>query len=1002
MSKKILVIGSGPIIIGQAAEFDYSGTQGCLALREEGHQVILVNPNPATIMTDHAIADQVYCEPLTLESVTAIVKQEKPDALLAGLGGQTALNLAVELEGAGVLEQYGVELLGTSVASIQQGEDRELFRTLMDKLDQPVPESEVIKNVEEAITFVQKVGYPVISRPAYTLGGRGGGIAHNEEQLVELMENGLKASPIQQVIMEKSIAGFKEIEYEIMRDQNGTCISVCNMENVDPVGVHTGDSIVVAPSQTLTDSEYQMLRTASFEIVSALEVIGGCNVQLALNPYSKQYYVIEVNPRVSRSSALASKATGYPIAKMATKLALGYSLDQLINPLTGHTYASFEPALDYVVVKFPRWPFDKFPEADRLLGTKMKATGEVMAIDRTLEAAFQKAIQCLDTKAPVIRNVEDHLKEATDLRFFAIMEAFRQGHSQEWVHEQTKVDYFFLQAIHQIIDIENALEVEGLSQATVHRAKWFGFSDQQIALYAGVKEETVKQYRTEQNIHSSFKMVDTCAAEFEAETNYVYRTFAGANEIEPLTANKKALIIGSGPIRIGQGVEFDYSAVKAIESLKLLGWTTIMLNNNPETVSTDYETADRLYFEPITKEVIEDIVTQESVDLVFTSFGGQTAINMAEELEQARLPIAGVSFDVLDALEDRDRFYAALDELGIPHVSGQTCASEEEALRVADQYEYPLLCRPSYVIGGQGMVKVQNKQELMQALSKMEQRHFPVILDPFVIGNEVEVDLVGDGKHVYIPGLMEHIEPAGVHSGDSMSIFPATLPESIEAHVRTYSQKIVEHFGYKGIMNIQFLWKDEHVYVLEVNPRASRTVPIISKVSTQSLVDLAIRVVADGLDLEHVTIPEIEQVAVKYPLFSSHALPELDHTLGANMKSTGEGMCIGKTVGEAMAKVFSHLPNLLEKPETAFVEIDTDVEGSTLPFDKWVQTKDASVYVNDKKTAEAKRRRIQALKYGMTVFSEPTTFQAYVESIPYAKALPVTLPKTIMQGVQSQ
>lgn len=1001
MSKKILVIGSGPIIIGQAAEFDYSGTQGCLALREEGYEVILVNPNPATIMTDHTVADTVYCEPLTLESVTAIVKKERPDALLAGLGGQTALNLAVELEEIGVLNEYNVELLGTSVASIQKGEDRELFRALMEKLEQPVPESEVIKSVDEALTFVQKVGYPVISRPAYTLGGRGGGIAHDEEQLKELMENGLKASPIQQVIMEKSIAGFKEIEYEIMRDHKGTCISVCNMENVDPVGVHTGDSIVVAPSQTLTDSEYQMLRTASFEIVSALDVIGGCNVQLALDPFSQQYYVIEVNPRVSRSSALASKATGYPIAKMATKIALGYSLDQLINPLTGHTYASFEPALDYVVVKFPRWPFDKFPKADRVLGTKMKATGEVMAIDRTLEAAFQKAIQCLDTKAPVIERIEEHLEKATDLRFFAMLEAFRQGSSMEWVHKQTKVDYFFLQAISHVIEIEKSLQLGEVSQKKLQQAKWFGFSDKQIAALSGKSQLEVKQLRDDYDIQPSFKMVDTCAAEFEAATNYVYRTFAGANEISPLSKNKKALIIGSGPIRIGQGVEFDYSAVKAIESLKALGWTTVMLNNNPETVSTDYETADRLYFEPITKEVIEDIVTHESVDLVFTSFGGQTAINMAEELEQAGIPIAGVSSDVLDALEDRDRFYAGLDEVKVPHVSGQTCGSKEEALRVADQYEYPLLCRPSYVIGGQGMVKVQNKQELIEALGEMEGRHFPVILDPFVIGNEIEVDLVGDGKHIFIPGMMAHIEPAGVHSGDSMSVFPAALPANVEEKVKAYSQKIVEYFSYQGIMNIQFLWKGEDVYVLEVNPRASRTVPIISKVSTVSLVDLAIRVVTEGLDLQQIMSPEIDQVAVKYPLFSSHALPELDHTLGANMKSTGEGMCLGTTVGEALAKVFSHLPDLYQNPEAAFIELDIDLKCSELSFDEWVQTKEATVYVNDQKTSEAKRRRIQALKYGITVFSEPTTFQAYIDSLSYKKPLPVELPKTLLQGVQS-
>ena len=1005
MSKTVLVIGSGPIVIGQAAEFDYSGTQGCLAVREEGYKAILVNPNPATIMTDYTIADAVYCEPLTVQSITAIIEKEQPDALLAGLGGQTALNLAVELEKEGVLNRYQVELLGTSVASIQQGEDRELFRELMESLGQPISESQVVSKVEEAIEFATKVGFPVISRPAYTLGGRGGGIANDPESLKELIENGLKASPIQQVIMEKSIAGFKEVEYEIMRDQNGTCISVCNMENFDPVGVHTGDSIVVAPSQTLTDTEYQMLRTAACTIVSALEVIGGCNVQFALDPYSKEYYVIEVNPRVSRSSALASKATGYPIAKMATKIALGYPLDELLNPLTGDTFASFEPALDYVVVKFPRWPFDKFPEADRTLGTKMKATGEVMAIDRTLEAAFQKAIQSIDTAVPFIEDIEKEMTTPTDLRFFAILQAMRQQASVDWVHEKTHIDRFFLHSLKQMIDLESKLQSHTLStlpEPLLKTAKWFGFSDLQIAHHTKASEREVRGLRKRSHILPSYKMVDTCAAEFEAQTNYVYRTYAGVNEIEPLQADKKALIIGSGPIRIGQGVEFDYSAVKAIDSLKALGWTTIMLNNNPETVSTDYETADRLYFEPITTEVIAGIVEHEEVDLVFTAFGGQTAINLAEELEDAGLPVAGVSTDVLDALEDRDRFYEALDQLQVPHVAGQTCHSQQEALQVADQYEYPLLCRPSYVIGGQGMVKVHNKQELKAALAKTNERHYPVILDPFVVGKEIEIDLVGDGEDVFIPGMMEHIEPAGVHSGDSMSVFPASLPQAIEKKVRHYSQQIVEHFTYQGIMNIQFLWQDEEVFVLEVNPRASRTVPIVSKVSGHSLVDLAVRVMADDQDVHQIPFVEMPYVAVKYPLFSSHAMPELDHILGANMKSTGEGMCLGHSVGEALAKVFSHLPDLRQEPEACFID-SNDVDESlatSLSFEDWVQTKEAAVYVNNKSGEVAKGRRIQALKYGIFVFSEPSTFKAYIDSFPYKNTEPIALPK-MNQGVQS-
>ncbi|MGI8313593.1 carbamoyl phosphate synthase large subunit [Halobacillus mangrovi] len=1008
MSKKVLVIGSGPIVIGQAAEFDYSGTQGCLALREEGYEVILVNNNPATIMTDYTIADVVYSEPLTVESLTSIIKKEKPDALLAGLGGQTALNLAVELEKAEVLKTYGVELLGTSVKSIQQGEDRELFRELMDQLGQPVPESEVISTVEEALKFAERVGYPIISRPAYTLGGRGGGIAESESALEELIQNGLKASPIKQVIIEKSIAGFKEIEYEIMRDTNGTCISVCNMENFDPVGVHTGDSIVVAPSQTLTDKEYQMLRTASLQIVSALEVIGGCNVQLALDPNSNRYYVIEVNPRVSRSSALASKATGYPIAKMATKVALGYPLDALENPLTGHTYASFEPALDYVVVKFPRWPFDKFSEANRKLGTTMRATGEVMAIDRTLEGAFQKAVQSLDTKPPAITNAEEHLTKPTDLRYFAILSELRAGKTIEEIHNVTGIDLFFLDVLMNMINLEKSLSkfsLDTLQVEVLKQAKVYGFSDSTIASLIGESEAEVENLRKIHQIHPSYKMVDTCAAEFEAATNYVYGTYAGENEIEPLEATKKALIIGSGPIRIGQGVEFDYSAVKAIESLQGLGWTTVMVNNNPETVSTDYETADRLYFEPITKEVIASIVQHENIDLVFTQFGGQTGINIAEELAAAKIPLAGVSADTLADLEDRDRFYTALNQLDIPHVQGSTCYTKEEAIRAADEYNYPLLCRPSYVIGGQGMVKINNDAELENALQGTDARHYPIVLDEFMIGKEVEVDLVADGEHTFIPEIMEHIEPAGVHSGDSMAIYPAAIPKEIKEMVYQYSEQIVKHFHYKGIMNIQFLWQGDEVFVLEVNPRASRTVPIISKVSNQSLVDLAIKVLAGetAFDFKAFSSMDLSYVAVKYPLFSSHALPELDHKLGANMKSTGEGMAIGRTVEEALAKVFSHLPNPYQNKDSCFLDEQAvfDIPTSTLSFEDWIQSNEAAVYYNDQDTEKAKERRIQALKYGITVFSEKSTFEAYLKALTCEQFEPTPLPGKKTEGVQA-
>ncbi|GGF20190.1 carbamoyl-phosphate synthase arginine-specific large chain [Halobacillus andaensis] len=999
MPKKVLVIGSGPIVIGQAAEFDYSGTQGCLALKEEGHEVVLVNNNPATIMTDNEIADKVYCEPLTVQSVEAIIKKEKPDSVLAGLGGQTGLNLAVEMNKHDLFAKYDLELLGTSVQSIQQGEDRELFRELMDELQQPVPESEVIASVEEALNFTAQYGYPVISRPAYTLGGRGGGIVDNEEELTELVANGLKASPIGQVIIEKSIAGFKEVEYEVMRDVNGTCISVCNMENFDPVGVHTGDSIVVAPSQTLTDQEYQMLRTAAFTIISALDVIGGCNVQLAIDPYSKKYYVIEVNPRVSRSSALASKATGYPIAKMATKLALGFKLDELINPLTGTTYASFEPALDYVVVKFPRWPFDKFSNADRKLGTKMKATGEVMAIDRTLEGAFQKAVASLDQTIPEIpeEQFEEHLTKPTDLRYFTIVEMLKQGYTIKEIHEKTAIDLFFLQVVANLVQMEQQIKTQDLDAKVLKTAKVQGFTDKKIAELKGISETEVKQIRTQFEVTPSYKMVDTCAAEFEAATNYVYTTYAGTNEIEPLSANKKALIVGSGPIRIGQGVEFDYSAVKAIQSLQKLGWTTVMINNNPETVSTDYTTADRLYFDPINKEVIESIVEHEGIDLVFTQFGGQTAINIADELSEAGIPLAGVNVDTIAQLEDREQFYSVLQSIDVPHIPGEMCHTMSEALEAASSYEYPLLCRPSYVIGGQGMVKVENEQQLKAALEETDDRHYPIVLDQFMTGSEAEIDLVADGENTFIPEIMEHVEPAGVHSGDSMALFPAqNLSLAVKATLKDYAQKIVQKVNYKGLMNIQFLISEGTVYVLEVNPRASRTVPIISKVSDVSMVDLAVKVLVheSGNSLKDTPQPSILKAAVKYPLFSSHALPELDHKLGANMLSTGEGMCLADTAEEAMAKVFEHLPNLYEKENVCLIESDSFLKGKSSDWDfaEWLELKEAKVYMNNGNTEEDSIKRIQALKAGVTVFTQATTFNAYVDSLAHNPYQPTPLP----------
>ncbi|WP_255437573.1 carbamoyl phosphate synthase large subunit [Thalassobacillus sp. CUG 92003] len=1017
MNKRVLVIGSGPILIGQAAEFDYSGTQACLALAEEGYEVVLVNDNPATIMTDTSMADRVYCEPLTVDSIKEIIKQERPSGLLASLGGQTALNLAVELEQSGVLDAYHVELLGTQIASIQQGEDREKFRQLMYDLEEPVTKSAIVESVEEALHFADHTGYPIIIRPAYTLGGKGGGIAKDREAFIEMIHNGVKASPISQVMVEESIAGFKELEYEVMRDQSGTCISVCNMENIDPVGIHTGDSVVVAPSQTLTDVEYQMLRTAAFRIVSALDVVGGCNIQFALDPHSKAYYVIEVNPRVSRSSALASKATGYPIAKMATKLSLGYCLDQLTNPLTGTTYASFEPALDYLVVKLPRWPFDKFPDADRHLTTKMKATGETMAIDRTLEGALQKAVNSLDQESdgffvPELKEKDElalyeHVIDGTDLRLFAIMELLRRGVHIDTIYEKTAIDRFFLHTFHNVVKMENAMSAYSLTTLPadlLYQAKVCGFSDGTIATLLGSEETEVETLRHRLTIQPRFKMVDTCAAEFEAATNYVYSTYTGSNEIAPLPPGKKALIVGAGPIRIGQGVEFDYSAVKAIQSLQNLGWTAIMINNNPETVSTDYETADRLYFEPITKEVITAVARHEQVDAVLLQFGGQTAINLTEDLEKANMPLLQVKHEVLEELEDREKFYNTLDTLQVPHIKGEMCFSREEALQATELIGFPLLCRPSYVIGGQGMVKVSDQSELEAALQAAGDHHFPLLLDQFKEGAEAEIDLVADGEDVFIPGVMEHIEPAGVHSGDSTAIFPAqTLSEHVKGRMRDYAEQIVRHYNYKGLMNIQFLIDQEDVLVLEVNPRSSRTVPIVSKVSDVSLVDMAIHVMAEAMKLDTTVIPKVDTryVAVKYPVFSSHALPELDHVLGPNMKSTGEGMSLGTTLPNAMAKVYEHLPQFNQLHEACLIdsrfEDINQFPSTSLQFEDWLRSSKAKVYVNDHHTEQARERRIQAIKNGIVVFSQKETFKAYIQAsqtaLPGKIALPGSHPR---------
>jgi carbamoyl-phosphate synthase large subunit len=1001
--KKIVVIGSGPIIIGQAAEFDYAGTQGCLALKEEGYTVVLVNNNPATIMTDEEFSDVLYFEPLTIESVTKIIAKERPDGLLASLGGQTGLNLAMELHEAGVLEKYGVQLLGTSIESIRKGEDRNEFRQLMYDLNEPIPESSIVTTLEEAFEFSNKIGFPIIIRPAYTLGGKGGGIANNEEEFKKLVKSGLQASPITQCLIEKSIAGFKEVEYEMIRDHKGTCISVCNMENIDPVGVHTGDSIVVAPSQTLTDQDYHMLRSAAVKIVSALGVVGGCNIQLALDPKSKQYYVIEVNPRVSRSSALASKATGYPIAKIAAKLAVGYTLEELKNPLTMSTYASFEPALDYVVVKFPRWPFDKFNKADRKLGTKMMATGEVMAIERNLEAALQKACDSLE-----LDNIGTHLPELADLstnaivelmnktddrRFFAVMELIRRGMKIEEIHQLTEMDLYFLSSFKQIVSLEQQLKQQTISTLDgelLASVKEKGFSDRTIASLIQAPEADVRNLRLRVGVKAAYKYVDTCAAEFEARTNYFYSTYFGENEQPTLSNKKKILIIGSGPIRIGQGIEFDYSAVHGIKALKQLGYEAIMINNNPETVSTDFETADRLYFEPITLEHVLNIVESEKIDSVIVQYGGQTAINLAEQLEAAGVTLLGTDTDTLDWLEDRDKFYQLLDELSIPHAVGLTANNADEAVKGANEIGYPVLLRPSYVIGGKGMVVVQNEETLTQLLSESVNMIYPVLIDQFIQGLEGEIDLISDGKEAFIPTHIEHVEPAGVHSGDSLAILPSqSLTENNKQVIAEYANALVKKLNYRGIMNIQFLVKGNQIYILEVNPRASRTAPIISKVTGIPIIKHATYLLC-GKALSELTIKPAEindWVAVKYPVFSSHALHDVDITLGPEMKATGEGMCVGKNLQSVYRKIFyKDLQDVtsvyfdIENEEAIKATKQAGLQVNTSGYSSWIEG-NKGIFVSLIDSEEAKLDRQLALEKGMILFTNLATYYACLQAI---------------------
>ncbi|MFJ8266302.1 carbamoyl-phosphate synthase large subunit [Peribacillus asahii] len=915
--KSILVIGSGPIIIGQAAEFDYAGTQACIALKEEGYRVILINSNPATIMTDSEIADAVYIEPITLEFVSKIIRKERPDALLPTLGGQTGLNMAVELANSGILEECNVQILGTKLDAIEQAEDRDLFRTLMNDLGEPVPDSDIIHSLEEAYAFVERIGYPVIVRPAFTLGGTGGGICENEEQLIEIVEGGLKSSPVHQCLLEKSIAGCKEIEYEVMRDANDNAIVVCNMENFDPVGVHTGDSIVAAPSQTLSDREYQMLRNTSLKIIRALKIEGGCNVQLALDPNSYQYYVIEVNPRVSRSSALASKATGYPIAKLAAKIAVGLTLDEMMNPVTGKTYASFEPALDYVVTKIPRWPFDKFESANRTLGTQMKATGEVMAIGRTFEESILKAVRSLEAGLYHLglngEELEDGLIEkririAGDERLFYIGEALRRGVTIETIHEWSQIDLFFLHKLNKIINFEQQVKEDPFNPDVLRKAKEFGFSDKTIAQLADVTELHVYETRKQLGIVPVYKMVDTCAAEFESETPYFYGTYEDENE-SIVTDKKSVVVLGSGPIRIGQGVEFDYATVHSVWAIKEAGYEAIIINNNPETVSTDFSISDKLYFEPLTIEDVMHVIDLEQPEGVVVQFGGQTAINLADQLVERGVKILGTSLEDIDRAENRDKFEHALHELNIPQPKGKTATSVEEAVVIAKEIGYPVLVRPSYVLGGRAMEIVYYEEELLHYMKnavKINPEH-PVLIDRYLTGKEIEVDAISDGKTVVIPGIMEHIERAGVHSGDSIAVYPTqSLTAEQKETIIDYTTRLAKGLNIIGLLNIQYVISQGEVYVIEVNPRSSRTVPFLSKITNVPMANLATKVILghslESFGYENGLVAEKAGVYVKVPVFSFAKLRRVDITLGPEMKSTGEVMGKDRTLEKALYK----------------------------------------------------------------------------------------------------
>lgn len=987
--KRVMVIGSGPIVIGQAAEFDYAGTQACRSLKEEGVEVILVNSNPATIMTDKDIADKVYIEPLTIKVLEQIIEKEKPDSILPTLGGQAGLNLGMELEESGFLASHNVKLLGTTAATIRNAEGRQEFKDLMERIGEPCAASKVVENVEDGVAFTKQIGYPVVLRPAYTLGGSGGGIAHNQVELEEILENGLRLSRVGQVLVERCIAGWKEIEYEVMRDSAGNCITVCNMENIDPVGVHTGDSIVVAPSQTLSDKEYQMLRSSALNIINELGITGGCNVQFALHPTSFEYCVIEVNPRVSRSSALASKATGYPIAKVAAKIALGYTLDEIKNAITGKTYASFEPALDYCVVKMPRLPFDKFITAKRTLTTQMKATGEVMSICTNFEGALMKAIRSLEQHVDCLLSYDfsdlsadelrDRLKIVDDQRIWVIAEALRKGLSYDEIHEITMIDVWFIDKLAAIVEMEDALKKGPLTTELLREAKRMEFPDNVIGRLTGMAEADVKKLRYDNGITAVFKIVDTCAAEFAASTPYYYSTFGGECEAKPTDGKKKVLVLGSGPIRIGQGIEFDYCSVHATWAFARAGYETIIINNNPETVSTDFDIADKLYFEPLTPEDVENIVNIEKPDGAVVQFGGQTAIKLTESLMKMGVSILGTKAEDVDAAEDRELFDEILQQTEIPRAAGGTVYTAEEAKAVANRLGYPVLVRPSYVLGGQGMQIATNDQEIeefMAIINRIAQDH-PILVDKYLQGKEIEVDAVCDGTDILIPGIMEHIERTGIHSGDSISVYPApTIDRVVKEKIAEYTRRLAKALHVKGLINIQFIAIGEEVYVIEVNPRSSRTVPYISKVTGIPIVDLATEVIIGKtireLGYEPGLQPEAAYFAIKMPVFSFEKIRGAEISLGPEMKSTGECLGIAKTFNEALYKAFLGAGVQLPKYKQMIITVKDADKGEAIEIGRRFEKLGYTIYATRSTAAALQDAGVKARKVNKISQESPT------------------------------